>query len=386
MSENLKKTALLGTERYPLSDELRKAAEEYGIDIRREDAAVLLSLIAAETHFSRAAIVLPRVATPLPQPNIAANALLQPCSATAAAAIRAINEEAIRLKQPILFAEIIAVLAKNKQALPNDVLPDVLNNCYVFPELWIGLGRVLGGTGGWLSEQNPDWLYARPSLDEAVWQTGSKAERIDFLRILRVREPQRAHTLLHASWATESNELKLSFLKIIEKTMTETDETIALEAFQSPRKDVREFGQKLLDQLKKIKNERKVTFAEKVKGWLAPTPEKVWLEALQKTGFAIYSDSALLRKIETDPARMSPTVVSAILDKLPNWLQNAPTYSNKSLDTLLLQVAILAENPKSALADFQARAAIWNDNRYFFVVKAGNRAKRLLHYRAQLRE
>ncbi len=369
-----------------MSDDLRQKAANYGIDTTREDAAILLALLAAETHLQRAAIVLTKLETPLAPPLNLAESGFSPCTANTAFAIRNLIEEAIKLKQPIIFAEIIAILYKNKQCLPADVLPDVLTICYTYPELWVGLNRVLGKLGEWLTEQNAAWSYARSEFDDNIWQTATKAERLEFLKILRVREPQRADNLLHTTWNTESAEMKMAVLKLIEKTLDVNDEKIALEAFQNPRKDVREFGQKLLDKIKILKTAQKTTVAEKIKKWLTPSSEKAWIEALQRTDYAIYGDSPLLKHIETNPSHISPSVVAAILNKVPKWLQNAPTYSNKALDTVLLQTAVLAINPKAALTEFIAKDEIFNNPRYFFILKTVIRAKRLLRFRAQLKE
>ncbi len=365
---------------------MRQKALDYGIDTNREDAAILLGLLAAETHLQRAAIVLPKHEQPLAPPlNGAGNTDLS-CSTQLAAAIRGLIAEAIQLKQPIIFAEIIAVLYKNKQVLPSDVLPDILSACYQYPELWAGLNRVLGKLGEWLTEQNPEWIYARSNFEHNNWDTATKAERLEFIKILRVREPQRAQDLLQNSWHTESTESKISFLKLIEKTLDISDEKIALEAFQHKRKDVRELGQKLLDKIKILKKEQKLTVAEKIKAWLSPSPEKIWLDALQRSDYAIYSDSPLLQQIEKNPTHIPQSVVVAILNKVPKWLQNAPTYSNKALDIVLLQTAILADNPKAALRELIANDEVFNNSRYFFILKTVNRAKRLLRFRVQLKE
>lgn len=380
------KNALLGTARAPLSQDLKDRAASYGISLMQEDAAILLSLIAAENHFLRSAAILPVLNETQVTAPIIEEETLTACSEKRATAIRFLLKQGIELKQPLIFAEILLVLYKKKEHLPPDVLPDFLSELRKYPALWLALTKVLGNFGAWLANENPEWLYAKRSFSDETWLLGSKTERLHFLSILRVRELARAQALVLQTWETESNELKLAILKLIAANLVKTDDKIALEAFQHPRKDIRELGQKLLDALKIVTEEEKSSLTNKIKNWLAPSAEASWKEAIEKTGSGLYSDSALLKKIANDPTQMSPVIVNLLLSKMQLYAQTSTTYSSKPIAVLLLHIAVLAEQHSVALSEIRQLRGYWADSRYAFMIGILTQAEKLLRYRSFLKE
>ena len=380
------KAALLGTARYPLTQALKDRAASYGINLNQEDAAILWHLLAAENHFLRSAAILPVLKTTQTTAPVLEEETLTACAEKRAAAIRFLLKQGIELKQPLIFAEILLVLYKKKEHLPPDVLPDFLSELRKYPALWLALTKVLGNFGAWLADENPEWLYAKRSFSDDAWLLGDKTERLHFLSILRVRDLTRAQELVLQTWETESSEVKLAILKIIAANLVKTDDKIALEAFQHSRKDIREFGQKLLDTLKIVAEKEKPSLTNTLKNWLAPSVEASWREAVEKTGSGLYSDSALLKKIADDPTQMSPAIVSLLLVKIQTYAQTSPTYSSKPIAILLLHIAVLAEQPSVALSEVRQSRSYWTDSRYAFMIGIIAQAEKLLRYRSFLKE
>src|SRR5438309_16869 len=73
------------------------------------------------------------------------------------------------------------------QRVPEESLPELLDEARRRPELRDVILPVLGKRGEWLVLRNPEWepVIARYRTDEATWGTGSRDQRLAYLRCLR---------------------------------------------------------------------------------------------------------------------------------------------------------------------------------------------------------
>ncbi|NJN47621.1 MAG: hypothetical protein HC808_15355, partial [Candidatus Competibacteraceae bacterium] len=103
-----------------------------------------------------------------------------------------------------------ALTQAGKQA-PARCLPELLEAGRIRSGLRDLIVPVLGQRGRWLAEHNPDWHYAIEHNDESIWETGTREQRLTFLRGMRQQTPARARELLSAHWSRESAKERAAF-------------------------------------------------------------------------------------------------------------------------------------------------------------------------------
>ncbi|HMY53224.1 MAG TPA: DUF5691 domain-containing protein, partial [Candidatus Obscuribacter sp.] len=101
----------------------------------------------------------------------------------------------------------------------------------------------------WLVKVNPDWhMYFAPRKAEAaelikLFEEGSPTERLESLKLLRSLDANLARETLAASWASETVESRVTFLKALEPFLSITDEEfLSGVALKDKRKEVRELA------------------------------------------------------------------------------------------------------------------------------------------------
>lgn len=99
----------------------------------------------------------------------------------------------------------------------------------------------------WLVKVNPDWhMYFAPRKAAAaelikLFEEGSPTERLESLKLLRSLDANLARETLAASWASETVESRVAFLKAMEPFLSIADEEfLSGTALKDKRKEVRE--------------------------------------------------------------------------------------------------------------------------------------------------
>ena len=204
--EELKKAALLGLARYPLSEEVLAALDELGVNVGQEDADVLLEAAATLHGMQRAGQVLERHPEPLPEPVATDDdAVLDPAT--------------VRLLQPVFegeykaaLPEVLALMRTHDKRLPGEILPALFARLRDQPAELEALRPLWGARGEWWLQQHPQYcLFARTPPPES-WTDENPAARLRFLKYLRRYNADEGLNLLAASWDKLPKEEKLTLL------------------------------------------------------------------------------------------------------------------------------------------------------------------------------
>lgn len=146
-------------------------------------------------------------------------------------------------------AESLRHLAATGQRLPVGVLPALLREAETRQELRTDLWPVLGARGRWLVGRNPHWDFEEwfiPDLEDmAVWETGSLAQRVAWLRAVRAAEPERARRLVDEAPAGDAT-TRAALLGVLREGLSMADEPVLEVALDDRAKDVRALARNLL--------------------------------------------------------------------------------------------------------------------------------------------
>lgn len=106
---------------------------------------------------------------------------------------------------PDLLPDYLHEIARHQRRVPHRLLVTLLDHAAGRPELREPTAAVLGTRGAWLAAQNPAWtaLLATSAADPTSWDTGSPAQRRDYLATLFRHDPARARELLAAALPQE---------------------------------------------------------------------------------------------------------------------------------------------------------------------------------------
>ncbi len=189
--ENIVKTALIGTERHPLS-----AADlaTLGLPVTATDPAQAALEALAAAHLRRkAGFVL--ADAPAERPLPAPHDHRPICGSAAIALLRQMLSGRHRPALP----EFLELLTASNQRLPPELLPDLLHigldNKFFFKQLEPALGPL----GKWLAQQHFRWRNLLTDAEED-WFTASFDERRRLLLTARQRKPLVALAWLEATW------------------------------------------------------------------------------------------------------------------------------------------------------------------------------------------
>jgi len=131
--------------------------------------------------------------------------------------------------------------------VPEELLPELLDQARAKTELRPLAKLVLGQRGAWLAAQNPDWSFAIDvSNAEKSWQEGKHTERVAALRELRQTDPARGRELLSASWKDEPPDERADFIRVLSVNLSLDDEAFLESALDDKRKEVRAGAIRLL--------------------------------------------------------------------------------------------------------------------------------------------
>lgn len=149
-----------------------------------------------------------------------------------------------------LLPDYLRELARHGRRVPHRLLVPLLELAATRPELREPTAAVLGTRGAWLAAQNPAWtaLLAAAAADQASWDTGTPAQRRDYLATLFRHEPATARELLTAALPQEPARNQALLLAALPQPAA-ADEALLAPYLLSKSKDVRRVVVPLLAQL-----------------------------------------------------------------------------------------------------------------------------------------
>lgn len=240
--ETLLGIALVGTERQPLTlpavpPPLDQFVQKLG---DRPDA--FLSLATAVNLYQSAGILPEQTRQPLPIP--CAVEKLPCCSARASQDLQVM----LQGEHSNLLSEWLTVAAAMDLRVPAHLLPALLKVGATQTKLRSLILPVLGERGQWLAVQNPDWCYGINN-DEDIWETGTKAQRWQWLEKQRQQHPDRARDQLQHTWKQEPADHRAAFLQTLQTNLSLADQDFLETCLDDRSKEVRQVAVALLSQL-----------------------------------------------------------------------------------------------------------------------------------------
>lgn len=232
------KTALLGTARAPLPENLIRQAEAWGLDPAGEPARLALDLLAMMRLQGNAGVVFEKIPAVEPAPL--------PDGEPAPAALSPLLDRVLTGDQGLVLDELLGLCLLHKVRLPAAFLPLLLDRCVQDADLFDQVRPLLGELAEWLAAQNPYWqdLFDQ---GERVWEQGRFAARLRWLRALRARQPLVALALLEKGWKGEKPEHRLRLLDALQVRLSVLDEDFLEQALtREKRRDIRQKALELL--------------------------------------------------------------------------------------------------------------------------------------------
>jgi len=206
MNEELLKTALLGTEKYPVKmpEHIREQAN--AITAKQEDKEDgFLQIASLSMAYEAAGHNHPEHKT---EASIAPKELRSYASKEFSAALRSF----MRQRDPLMLQFALKACAQKKLLVSPDLVPTLLQQT-------TGTNKntvlaVCGERGRWLAQMNPQWapLYSQ-ELNSEEWETGSFETRKELLQGLRKQAPEKAVSLISADFDKEGAQKRLELLE-----------------------------------------------------------------------------------------------------------------------------------------------------------------------------
>lgn len=149
---------------------------------------------------------------------------------------------------PEVLPEWFSLVRARNFRLPFELLPAALQLAGQKPELREDILACGGSRAKWLAALNPGWRFGSSSERED-WETGSKAERLRFLRSLREKDPAQARALVSASWKAEPADVRAAAVEALEPGLSMDDEPFLEAALDDRSKEVRRVACRLVSTL-----------------------------------------------------------------------------------------------------------------------------------------
>ena len=164
-----------------------------------------------------------------------------------AAAMRLVRM--IRGDYPPLIAEWLTLTASAQRELPPHFVPLALTH---IPAVRTpAFSAVLGPTGRWLAELNPEWRLTAAVVEPSKerWLAGSHEERRTELRAMRSHDARMALDWLAETWPTDPPDAREALLGELAIGLSGSDEQFLDAALDDKRKAVRQTAAQLLARL-----------------------------------------------------------------------------------------------------------------------------------------
>lgn len=205
MNEELLKTALLGTEKYPVKPPTYLQQQASAIAAKQEDKEDgFLQIAALSLAYETAGNKYPEHALEI---STAPNESLEYASPDFSASLRSF----MRQRDPLMLQFALKACAQKELLVSPDLVPSLLQQATNTNKNIVL--AICGERGKWLAKMNPQWapLYG-DELNTEEWETGSFETRKELLQNLRSQRPEKAADLLSVDFDKESAQKRLELL------------------------------------------------------------------------------------------------------------------------------------------------------------------------------
>jgi len=142
-----------------------------------------------------------------------------------------------------LLDEWCCAAAKAGVRAPDELMPRLLDE-FVATKTdseRTAIAGVLGKRGRWLAASNPDWHSSMAPEDDpsAVWESGTRDQRLDLLRRLRASDPARGRELVMTTWEQDPPDDRAAFVDLFVEGLSIDDEPFLESVLDDNRKAVR---------------------------------------------------------------------------------------------------------------------------------------------------
>jgi hypothetical protein len=249
--DDLVAIASVGTSRKPVS--LGGADGALGEALRTIDAAEsaqakLLGAVAVLAQYE-ACGRLPKPATATPEP--AADETRPACSRRAADILGQLLAMTNTATKDRLLAEWLDHAARADRRAPWRLLPALLDYGGARRARRDAIAHAAAARGAWLMRQNPRWQYAAGEQEDpgALWQTGTRDQRLAAIARLRQADPATARDLIASTWKEDAADDRAAFVASMATALSPADEPFLESALDDRSKQVRAAAADLLARL-----------------------------------------------------------------------------------------------------------------------------------------
>ena len=166
---------------------------------------------------------------------------------------RLLNDKSLRA----LLDGWLEIVADKQLQVPPVYIPALLETSKQSRAIRPLVSAVVGPRGQWLAQQNPDWQSLLTLAvtdddelpDEAIWEEGNTAQRVDYLRKRRATDTVAALALLQAVWKQEAAAVRQELLQTLRTGLTLADEEWLESCLDDRSKGVRQVAATLLGSL-----------------------------------------------------------------------------------------------------------------------------------------
>lgn len=235
--EEVKKLALLGTDRTRMPERLRKTLHGLGVE-EGSEGQMLLQALSLFRQMERAG-----------QPLHAELPRRTPQQQTAPSFRKAparMMERLLHGAQQEVLPEALSLLREYEVKVPNEFLPELMSWLAEHPGQWDAVQATLDQRAHYLIARHPEWKAFAPSSHEDTWYYGNPADRRQWLAALRQKSPHEALTYLEDSWAKEHPQDKCLLLSVFKTDHHAAEEPFLEKALTSSQKEVRQMAAKML--------------------------------------------------------------------------------------------------------------------------------------------
>lgn len=148
----------------------------------------------------------------------------------------------------ILLEEWLQEAARLGCHVPPELLPALLDRARAHRDLRPAVAAAGGQRAAWLAAHNPEWSFGE-ALETVDWDTGSRDQRVQLLKVLRASSPAEARAKVESTWKTEPADTRAAFLSALLTGLTDEDIPFLEAALDDRSKEVRKTAVDLLARL-----------------------------------------------------------------------------------------------------------------------------------------